>query len=305
MIAFCTLQGNRYNAESARRRLASSFAALVLLIGPAKNAGASLIINEIGHISSRQQWIEFLVTTDITLGALDSIWFGDATSNTSQIQNTKRFNSTEIINNFSFFTSTSDILKAGTLIIVGNQNVTADFTYNPDLGNPSNNQSWNMTLSGGIGFNSTSTVVNLVRSSDVVWISSGQPAGNTDTSKFTSAVAYLNSTSATGGGLIPDYVTTQSATNSAFQTIHRGPGGGFDGNLDSNRSLSNQAGSSINFSNSEGDQTPGTANGGANTVYIQSLRAVPEPAAMVPLSLLFVAGGFFYLRRKANPAAAI
>ena len=306
MIAFCTLQGNRPNAKSPlRRRLAASFVALSSIIGPAGNADASLIINEIGYRNSgNQQWIEFLVTTDITLGALDSIWFGDANSDTSQIQNSSRFNSTEILNNFSFFTSTSDIIKAGTLIVVGNEGVSTDFTYNPDLTNPSNFQSWNLTLANGIGFNSSNTVVTLSNSSDVVWISSGQPVGSTDTSNFISAVAYLNANSATGGGFIADYVTAQSATNSAFQTIHTGSGGGYDGSLGNNRSLANRSGTGINFGDSEGAQSRGTSNGGANTVYIQSLQAVPEPAAMIPLSLLLVAGGFFIRRKRAALAAA-
>jgi hypothetical protein len=136
------------------------------------------------------------------------------------------------------------------------------------------------------------------------WISSSQPVGNTDTSNFLSAVAYLNANSATGGGLIADYVTAQSATNSAFQTIHAGTGGGYDGKLSNNTSLSNSSGTGINFANSEDKFSEGLSNGGANTVYIQSLQAVPEPAAMIPLSLLLVAGGFLYRRKKATPATA-
>lgn len=279
--------------------------ASLLPVWTAERADASLIINEIGYRNNdRQQWIEFLVVTDITLGALDSIWFGDSDSSTSVIENSNRFNSTEIINNFSYFNSTSDIIRAGTLIVVGNQNVQSDFTYNPNLTDPSDFQSWNFTLANGIGFNSTNQAVDLSSSSDVVWISSGQPVGNTDTSNFLSAVAYLNANSATGGGLIADYVTAQSATNSAFQTIHTGPGGGYDGSLGNNRSLSNQSGTGLDFANSEAGTSRGTSNGGANTIYIQSLQAVPEPAAMIPLSLLLVAGGFFYRRKKLALAAA-
>jgi hypothetical protein len=306
MIAFCTTSGKRYrNLLVSGRGAVARLVALALSLGFVSNSPASLIINEIGYRNSgNQQWIEFLVTTDITLGALDSIWFGDATSNTSEIKNSSRFNSTEIINNFSYFNSTSDIIKAGTLIVVGNEKVSTDFNYSPDIGNPSNFQSWNMTLADGIGFNSGNTVVDLDDTSDVVWISAGQPSGKTDTSNFISAVAYLNSNSATGGGLIADYVTAQSATNSAFQTIHTGPGGGYDGDLGNNRSLSNGSGTGINFADSEGGQSRGTTNGGANTVFIQSLQAVPEPAAMIPLSILLVAGGFFIRRRKTTLAAA-
>lgn len=279
--------------------------ASLLPVWTAERADASLIINELAYRNnSSQQWIEFLVVTDITLGALDSIWFGDSNSGTSVIENSNRFNSTEIINNFSYFNSTSDIIKAGTLIIVGNQDVQTDFTYNPNLTDPSDFQSWNLTLFNGTGFNGANLAVNLSSSSDAVWISSGQPVGNTDTSNFLSAIAYLSANSATGGGLIADYVTAQSATNSAFQTIHTGTGGGFDGNLSNNTSLSNQSGTGLDFANSEGKTSTGISNGGNNTIYIQSLQAVPEPAAMIPLSLLLVAGGFFYRRKKLALAAA-
>lgn len=306
MSAFCIFRGNRYlSALSGRRRLFCLLIASLLPVWTAERADASLIINEIGYRNnSNHQWLEFLVVTDITLGALDSIWFGDSDSGTSEIENSNRFNSTEIINNFSYFNSTSDIIKAGTLIVVGNQNVQTDFTYNPNLTDPSDFQSWNLTLFSGAGFNGTNQAVDLSSSSDVVWISSGQPVGNTDTSNFLSAVAYLSANSATGGGLIADYVTAQSATNSAFQTIHTGSGGGYDGSLGNNRSLSNQSGTGLNFADNEAGTSRGTSNGGANTVYIQSLQAVPEPAAMIPLSLLLVAGGFFYRRKKLALAAA-
>jgi hypothetical protein len=306
MSAFCISRGNRYRSATTRRKgLCGLLMASLFTFWTAEKTDASLIINEIGYRNnSSHQWLEFLVVTDITLGALDSIWFGDSDSGTSEIENSNRFNSTEIINNFSYFNSTSDIIKAGTLIVVGNQNVQTDFTYNPNLTDPSDFQSWNLTLFSGAGFNGTNQAVDLSSSSDVVWISSGEPVGNTDTSNFLSAVAYLSANSATGGGLIADYVTAQSATNSAFQTIHTGPDGGFSGNLSNNTSLSNQSGSGMDFAFSEGKTSSGISNGGANTVYIQSLQAVPEPAAMIPLSLLLVAGGFLYRRKRATPATA-
>ncbi len=271
---------------------------------PFPNVKASLIVNEVVNTnSSNQEWIEFLVTTDITLGALDSIWFGDTNSTTSTIDNSSRFDSTEIINNFAYFTSTSDIVRAGTIIVVGGTQIATDFTYNPSSNNPGDNGSWNFTLANGLGFNTTRPV-NLSSTSDAIWISSGQPAGNTDTSKFISALAYLNSTSATGGGAVADFITTKSSTDPAFQTVHKGTGGGYDGNLANNRTLSNLSGPSINFGNSESVGSRGIPNGGANTTYIESLRAVPEPRAMVPLAL-FIAGGIFFLRKKSrSPATA-
>lgn len=267
------------------------------LLGLPVETKASLIINEVFNSNNRnREWIEFLVTTDITLGALDSIWFGDTNAATSSIDRSSRFVSSEIISNVSYFTSTSDIVRAGTIIVMGGTNVASDFTYNPNSNNPGDNGSWNLTLSNGIGFNTT-VPVDLSGSSDLVWISTAQPANNSDTSNFLSAVAYLNANSATGGGAIADYVTTQSFADPAFQTIHRGSGGGYDGSLGNNRSISNFGDSDINFTNSEGTGSLGNPNGGLNTTYINTLRAVPEPGAIIPLSLL-VLGGIYLQRRK-------
>ncbi len=296
-------------SSSPFRRLPRPLTVALLVLGfsagSALETKASLIINEIfsSTTSSSRDWIEFVVTTDITLGALDSIWFGDTNSSTSAIEESSRFTSSEIISNFSYFTSTSDIVRAGTIIVLGGSRVTSDFTYNPLSSNPDDNGSWNFTLSNGIGF-STSLPVDLSGYSDTVWISSAQPASSTDTSNFISAITYLSVSSATGGGSIGDYVTSQSATNPAFQTVHTGSGGGYDGTFVSNTSLSNLGDSDINFSNSEGSGTRGNPNGGLNSTYISSLRAVPEPGAIIPLGLLLLSALYFRWRKQsiASPA---
>ncbi len=290
---------------AARRMRQAALSLLVLAIGSGTliESKASLIINEVfnGSNTSRE-WIEFLVTTDITLGALDSIWFGDTNSSTSTIDKKGRFVSSEIISNFSYFNSTSDIVRAGTIIVVGGNDITSDFSYNPDSSDAGNNDIWNFTLSDGIGYTGNRPV-NLGSSSDTVWISSAQPSNNTDTSNFISAISYLNSTSATGGGTIADFVSFQAALDPAFQTVHRGSGGGYDGNLSTNRSLSNLGDVDINFASSEGSGSLGNPNGSFNSTYISSLRAVPEPGAFVPLGLL-VLGGFFLRWKKRRASLA-
>jgi hypothetical protein len=292
------------NLKIRRRTPTVALLLFGILWGSAIETKASLIINEVfnGNRSNRE-WIEFLVTTDITLGALDSIWFGDTNSATDSIDKSERFVSSEIISNVSYFTSTSDIVRAGTIIVVGGTSITSDFAYNPDSSDSGNHGIWNLTLSNGIGFTGNQPV-NLGGSSDTVWISSSQPANNTDTSNFISAIAYLDSTSATGGGVIADYVTTQSATNTAFQTIHRGSGGGYDGSLANNRSLSNLGDSNIDFASSEGTGSLGIPNGGLNSSYISSLRAVPEPGAMIPLGLLVLGAACFQWRKRLKRSLA-
>ena len=124
----------------------------VMALGLLPRASGSLIINEIFQSNqSSREWVEFLVTSDITLGALDSFWFGNTTADTNAIQTMSRFDSTEIINSFSYFTSTSDIIKAGSLIVVGGTDVAPDFTYNPSSLDPFSTSLWNFSLVGGNG----------------------------------------------------------------------------------------------------------------------------------------------------------
>lgn len=277
------------------------FGVFVGMVVPAPQVSASLIINEVFQSSqSRREWVEFLVTSDITLGALDSFWFGNTTADTNAIETMSRFNSTEILNSFSYFTSTSDIIKAGSLIVVGGTDVDTDFTYSPSLLDPLNADIWNFSLVGGNGISGNTNPFNLDRSSGALWVSSAQPLNSTDVSNFVSAVAYLDSNGSLSGGLIADYITNQSLTNGTFQTLHTGTGGGFDGDLGNNRSVANSGtGTSLSFNNSESNnETVGVLNGGLNTTSIGELRAVPEPAAVIPLALLAIGGGFVYWRRR-------
>lgn len=283
------------------QRVSRFLCAVLLTLGlmPGGGARGSLIINEFYQNSqSRREWVEFLVTADITLGMLDSYWFGNTDTATNTIQTMARFDSTEIINSFSQFTSTSDIIKAGTLIIVGGTDVDTDFNYSPSPSNPSNADAWNFSLVGGNGFTSTNPF-NLDRNFGALWVSSAQPGSPTDVSNFVSAVAYLDSNGGMSGGTISDYITTQSQTNGRFQTLHTGAGGGFDGDLGNNRSLSNTGtGTNLSFGGSESNtETPGALNGGTNTTSVGQLRAVPEPAALMPLSILAL-GAFFFWRRR-------
>lgn len=287
-----------------RHRLGCLIAILAGLLS-ARGAMASLVINEFNQSTlSRNEWAEFLVTTDITLGTLGNFWFGNTNATTSAIQTMTQFDTTEIINSFSYFNSTSDIIKAGTLIVVGGNGVATDFIYNPLYTNPTDSNAWNFTLSQGTGI-TTNTPFTLNQVTGALWVSSARPMNSTDVSSFVSAVAYLNSTGAMSGGAIADFITTQSLTNGSFQTIHRGVGGGYDGNLASNRSLANTGtGTNVSFGGSESATTTlGVLNGGTNTSSIGELRAVPEPAALIPLSLLAL-GGFLHWRRQIRHKAA-
>lgn len=267
---------------------------------------ASLIINEIFQSSQAdREWVEFLVTSDITLGALDSFWFGNTDAATDSITTMTHFDSAAILNSVSYFTSTSDIVKAGTLIVVGGDKVTPDFNYSPNLLTPGDSDAWSFSLSGGVGISSTNPF-DLNKNSGAVWLASSQPTNSIDVTNFISAVAYLNTDGDLSGGLIADYITTASLTQGTFQTIHGGTGGGFDGKLGNNWSISNAGtGTSISFNDTENNtETIGVLNGGLNTSTIGELRAVPEPSALIPAALIALGGFLFWGRRQTRPAEA-
>lgn len=267
---------------------------------------ASLIINEIYQSSQAdREWVEFLVTSDITLGALDSFWFGNTDAATNSITTMTHFDSAAILNSVSYFTSTSDIIKAGTLIVVGGDKVTPDFNYSPNLLAPDDSDAWSLSLSGGIGTSSANSF-DLDQNAGVVWLSAAQPSSAIDVSNFVSAVAYLNTDGDLSGGLIADYVTTASLTQGTFQTLHTGIGGGYDGKIGNNWSISNSGtGTAISFNDTENNTTTiGVLNGGLNTTSIGELRAVPEPSTLIPAALIALGGFLFWRRRQTRPAEA-
>lgn len=271
--------------------------------GACSKVDASLIINEIYQSSQAdREWVEFLVTSDITLGALDSFWFGSTDAGTNAITTMTRFDSAEILSSVSYFTSTSDIVKAGTLIVVGGDRVTPDFNYSPSLLAPGDSDAWSFSLAGGTGINTT-TPFDLNRDAGAVWLASAQPSSAIDVTNFISAVAYLNTDGDLSGGLIADFITTASLTQGTFQTIHAGTGGGFDGNLGNNRSIANSGtGTALSFGGTESNsESIGVLNGGINTTSIGELRAVPEPGALIPAALIAFGGFVIWRRRQKRP----
>ncbi|MEM6280174.1 MAG: PEP-CTERM sorting domain-containing protein, partial [Verrucomicrobiota bacterium] len=233
--------------------------------------------------------VEFLVTSDISLGQLDSMWFGDSRFNSWIIASENNFSSSQIIANSSYFSSDSDLIKAGTLLSVGGGSVGTDFNYNPTAGNIGDSDSWNITLGAGQGFNTSpnSFPFDLDQRGEVVWVASAQPAWFGDTSNFTSAIAFARNP----GFLAAQVGQLENSGDSAFQLITPPE---FDGNFGVNRSISNLNGEAIDFANSEtSGGTLGVANSASNLAAINSLRAVPEPStilllltAMIPPLLL-------------------
>lgn len=288
-----------YSKTTFPRTVALSVLTLSIFLS-ATNAG--LIINELFRGNNDEQnYVEFLVTSDLTLLELDGIWFGDSRANTRDISRERNFNSAEIISNSSYFSTTADVVKAGTFLTVGGSQVTTDFTYNPNSKTPNASDSWNITLQSGSGFGSGGggpSLFNINRNGEVIWVSSSRPSDGAGTSDFISAIA-LDSNP---GTLALEVETIAQSGNEAFQLV---TGADFDGRISRGNSLSNLNGEAVDFSGSEtaggslGVATAGSIN---NSNFAYDLRAVPEPSAIIP-ALFVIALGFFFATRSLRGAS--
>ncbi|MEM7603596.1 MAG: PEP-CTERM sorting domain-containing protein, partial [Verrucomicrobiota bacterium] len=273
-----------------------------ILFGVLSSGFSGLVVNEVFRGRSvNHDYVEFLVTSDISLGQLDTMWFGDSRFSSWIIESENNFSASQIISNSSYFSSSSDVIKAGTLLSVGGSQVGTDFNYNPNTPNVNDNDAWNITLGAGQGFNTSpnSYPFDLDRRNDVVWVASAQPTWFGDTSNFTSALAFARDP----GYLAAQVGAIEASGNDAFQLITPPE---FDGNLPTNRSLSNMNGAAIDFSDSEmRGGTIGVANSASNLAAISSLRAVPEPSTILLLVAGLVPALWIRLRKRRNASATV
>lgn len=267
-----------------------------LLLSIAHETEAGLIINELFRGNNFQSdYVEFLVTSDMTLAELDGIWFGDSKANTKGVDNENSFNAAQIIANVGAFSATTDVLRAGTILTVGGSSVATDFNYNPDSNDPSNTDAWNITLSLGQGVDGSGQPFKLDQNGDVVWLGTSQPSSGSGTSDFLSAIAYDSNP----GALAQQVNTLAQNGNTNFQLL---TGPDFDGKVGKGGGLTNTGGAEISFGETTGG-TLGEANGGDNGAFIYDLRVVPEPSALVPC-LLILSFGVYLRFRKPLPATA-
>ena len=76
----------------------SGLKAILISLAMPACAHACLIINEIFRANSvADDYVEFLVTSDITLQELDSLWFGDSTFFTTTVSRENTFHASEIV----------------------------------------------------------------------------------------------------------------------------------------------------------------------------------------------------------------
>ncbi|MDF1859776.1 MAG: PEP-CTERM sorting domain-containing protein [Verrucomicrobiales bacterium] len=262
------------------------------------------MINEIFNAANADdEYIEFLVTSDMTLQDLDSVWFGDSNTFSTGVASENSFNAAGIISNSSYFNSSNDVIAARTIITVGGSNISTDFNYNPDPANPSNNDSWNLTFTVGNGVDGVTgnTPFDLGSFGDSIWVSSSQPTAGAGYNDLISGVGYGWFAGPLGNAIL----TRQGLGEDGFQMLSPFSGD-WDGVLTNGSSFSNQDPNGFDFANSEAPGgTMGAANEADNEAYAYDLRAVPEPSAFIPMILVLAAAGFFVIKKGQKETVAV
>jgi Ca2+-binding RTX toxin-like protein len=205
-----------------------------------------IIINEFyrgGNLTTTDEFIEVLLTQNLTATELNSFFVGDSSS--GKISKFSAYG-------FRNMDSIASIFKAGTIITIGGQTaVTQDTSYNPTSGD------WNIALNpvGSFLLNANSSNPGDIAGEDIVWVDNSISA----------------STISADGFAIDIGTTTGTFTNAAsldFGTSTNNTGYALNSNLVGAISTSNWL-TGIGLALT----TPGLPNGGTNTIYINSLRS--------------------------------
>ena len=273
--------------------------AVAVSITPVTSQAASIVVNEYKNSSSTtlggtkmvtDEYLEFVLTEDMTVSQLAALTFGDSNESTSTLQGVFQFDSATLTN--ALTPSGLSAFKAGTIIVVkGNALGSQNLTYNP-IADPNNDDAWNLELVAGLGAKDHPETlingdINIGINGDVVWIASGLPTSNTDTSKFISAIGHDNNP-----GAIANAVISQFGAGNILSSTAGAP-----------KSIYNTAGDVASLSTST-TGSMGTMNGGANSTWISGIRAnslithSPEPSR----ALLILAGvqALVFRRRRSR-----
>lgn len=255
---------------------------------PCRAPAAAIMVNEYKNSNSNtlgakmvnDEYVEFVLTQDMTVAQLAALTFGDSNDTTSTIQGVFQFDSATLTS--ALTPSGLSAFKAGTIIVVkGTALGSQDLAYNP-LANPFDDNNWNIELVAGLGAKDHSETlingdINIAGGGDVVWIASGVPSSNTDTSGFISAIGHDNNP-----GTIANAVISKFGAGSILNSTIGAP-----------KTVYNTANAVVSLTNST-TGSMGIANGGTNTVWINTIRGIPEPSRAM---LLFIGLGSLVLRR--------
>lgn len=280
------------------RLLLRFFAVYFVLVvaTPTNCQAASIVVNEYKNSSGSSlggakmitdEYIEFVLTEDMTVAQLAALTFGDSNDATATLQGVFQFDSATLTS--ALTPSGLSAFKAGTIIVVkGNALGSQNLSYDP-FGNPTSDDAWSLELVAGLGAKDHAETIingdiNIAINGDVVWIASGLPSNNTDTSKFISAIGHDNNP-----GSIANAVISQFGSGSILSSTVGAP-----------KAIYNTADDIVSLTASN-TGSMGTMNGGANSTWINGIRStslVPEPSRA--LLLLAGAQALVFRRRRSS-----
>jgi Calx-beta domain len=211
---------------------------------------AKIIINEFYRgttLTTGDEFIELLLVEDLTAAQLDSFFVGDSTGT-----KLAKFSAYDFTGTSSITSSIAPIFKAGTIITIGGTTrfTTQDTSYNPTAGD------WNITLNAGGSFLPNANAANTgdIAGDDIVWVDN-----NTGTTISTDGFA-VDIGAVVAATLVPNVDFGASTNNTGYA---------LNSNLAGATSIANWT---TGIASGSTLLTPGAANGGANTTYIDSLR---------------------------------
>ncbi|TAE24435.1 MAG: ExeM/NucH family extracellular endonuclease [Cytophagales bacterium] len=200
-----------------------------------------IIVNEFyrgGNLTATDEFIEVLLVQDLTAAQLEAFHIGDGTSAV-----TTKFSAYKLTG----MAAIAPIFKAGTLIVLaGATAASQDLSYNPAGGD------WNITVTGGGANAANANVGNNgdLAGTDVVWADTSPTGGSVSSNGF--AIKWTAST----GSFVASVGIPAPANNSGISLT------------------SNLAGATTASNWVSQASTIGQPNGGSNTTYINSLRAL-------------------------------
>jgi MYXO-CTERM domain-containing protein len=211
----------------------------------ATDAGARPVINELfraGNLGATDEWMEIVLTEDMTAAELEAYFVGDSTAATDA-----KFSAYQ----FTAMAGIASEFRAGTIIVIaGATGGVADVAYDPYAGD------WNILLTTGSPNLAVVTGGGDFAGTDVAWVDIASAGATLDADSF--AVNW----DATPGvfGAIASVTLAPPTNNTGLQLV----GATADATVPGNWAVSVAPGS----------LTRGLPNGGANTIDIDALRAI-------------------------------